>query len=105
EKRQCLKGLVVLMDCRHPLKDLDVNMIRWGIAADLPVLVLLTKADKLKQNVKQKTLRDVKAEVKDFGGDITDQLFSSLEGTGRGEAIRIISGWLTAEDDLELDAE
>ncbi|TKB56190.1 ribosome biogenesis GTP-binding protein YihA/YsxC [Ferrimonas aestuarii] len=105
EKRQCLQGLVVLMDCRHPLKDLDVNMIRWGIAADLPVLVLLTKADKLKQNVKQKTLRDVKAEVKDFGGDITVQLFSSLKGTGRGEAIRIISGWLTAEDELELEAE
>lgn len=30
EKRLCLKGLVVLMDIRHPLKDLDQQMIEWA---------------------------------------------------------------------------
>ncbi len=47
EKRLCLKGLVVLMDIRHPLKDLDQQMIEWAVESDIQVLVLLTKADKL----------------------------------------------------------
>ena len=48
QHRQCLAGLVVLMDIRHPLKDLDQQMIDWAVSAELPVLLLLTKADKLK---------------------------------------------------------
>ena len=47
QKRKCLGGLVVLMDIRHPLKDLDQQMIEWAVSADLPVMLLLTKADKL----------------------------------------------------------
>ena len=46
QKRECLGGLVVLMDIRHPLKDLDQQMIEWAVSADLPVMLLLTKADK-----------------------------------------------------------
>ncbi|WP_028107944.1 ribosome biogenesis GTP-binding protein YihA/YsxC [Ferrimonas futtsuensis] len=100
EKRRCLRGVVVMMDCRHPLKDLDANMIRWSVAAELPVLVLLTKADKLKQAVKQKTLRDVKSALEEFGGEIKVQLFSSLKGTGRGEAIAHIGRWLDPQDEV-----
>lgn len=47
QKRDCLRGLVVLMDIRHPLKDLDMQMIEWAVAMQVPVLALLTKADKL----------------------------------------------------------
>ena len=39
-KRECLGGLVVLMDIRHPLKDLDQQMIEWAVSADLPVMLL-----------------------------------------------------------------
>ena len=46
-KRQSLQGLVVLMDIRHPLKDLDQQMIEWAVDSNIAVLVLLTKADKL----------------------------------------------------------
>ena len=49
EKRECLKGLVILMDIRHPLKDLDMDLIQWAADSELPVLALLTKADKLSQ--------------------------------------------------------
>ena len=45
EKRECLKGLVILMDIRHPLKDLDMDLIQWAADGDLPVLALLTKSD------------------------------------------------------------
>jgi len=49
EKRESLKGLVVLMDIRHPLKDLDRDLIEWAVDSELPVLALLTKADTLSQ--------------------------------------------------------
>ena len=48
QKRKSLKGLVVLMDIRHPFKDLDQDLIHWAVASNIPVLALLTKADKLK---------------------------------------------------------
>ncbi|GAA4878577.1 ribosome biogenesis GTP-binding protein YihA/YsxC [Ferrimonas pelagia] len=103
EERRCLKGLVVLMDIRHPLKDLDFNMIRWGVAAQMPVLVLLTKADKLKQAEKQKTLRTVKARLaEELDGEIVVQLFSSLKGTGREPALNVLNGWFRRHDDEQL---
>ena len=40
EKRECLKGLVILMDIRHPLKDLDMDLIKWAAEGELPVLAL-----------------------------------------------------------------
>lgn len=46
-KRRSLKGLVVLMDIRHPMKIVDQQMIQWAVDSDIQVLVLLTKADKL----------------------------------------------------------
>ena len=58
QKRDCLAGVVVLMDIRHPLKDLDKQMIEWGIHSDIPVLALLTKSDKLAQSVRMKTVNE-----------------------------------------------
>ncbi len=55
-KRQSLKGLVVLMDIRHPLKDLDQQLIHWAVQSNLSVLLLLTKADKLSPGPRKKTL-------------------------------------------------
>ncbi|VEI46981.1 ribosome biogenesis GTP-binding protein YsxC [Actinobacillus equuli] len=56
-KRECLRGVVILMDIRHPLKDLDQQMIEWAVSAQLPVLLLLTKADKLSQSARSKTVK------------------------------------------------
>ena len=47
ERRQSIKGLVIVMDIRHPLADYDRQMLAWGLRGRLPVLLLLTKADKL----------------------------------------------------------
>ena len=60
QKRECLQGVVILMDIRHPLKDLDQEMILWAVQAELPVLLLLTKADKLSQSNRSKQLKMVK---------------------------------------------
>lgn len=101
EERQCLRGLVVLMDVRHPLKDLDANMIAWGVAAQMPVLVLLTKADKLKQSEKNKVLKKVKENLAELDGEVIVQLFSSLKGTGREPALRVLNGWFQRHSEIE----
>ena len=85
QKRKCLKGLVVLMDIRHPCKDMDLSMINWAVQADLQILVLLSKSDKLRQGARTDALRKVK---KQLAGHMTkiDQIkistFSALKGDG-----------------------
>ncbi|MBT1451600.1 ribosome biogenesis GTP-binding protein YihA/YsxC [Glaciecola sp. XM2] len=97
QKRECLKGLVVLMDIRHPLKDLDQELIYWAVAAKLPVLLLLTKADKLKSGKRKQQVLMVREASLAFMGDITVHAFSSLTGVGLGEAESVLLNWLSIE--------
>lgn len=82
QKRESIKGLVVLMDIRHPFKDLDQELIHWAVAADLPVLALLTKADKLKSGKRKEQLLMTREAALAFCGDVTVEVFSSLNGLG-----------------------
>ena len=45
QKRKALRGIVITMDIRHPLKDHDRLILDWSTAANLPAIILLTKAD------------------------------------------------------------
>lgn len=100
QSRQCLRGLVVMMDIRHPLKDLDVNMIRWAVESDLPVLGLLTKCDKLKSGARKAAVLKARKDCEVYGGNITIQAFSSLKIIGRSEAISTMNAWLQPDDEL-----
>jgi len=97
QKRDCLKGLVVLMDIRHPMKDLDQDLIFWAVDQKLPVLVLLTKADKLKQGKQKSELLKLREASLAFQGDVTVELFSSLKRTGVPQLSRKLDEWLNAE--------
>ena len=97
EKRECLKGLVVLMDIRHPLKDLDMDLINWAVESDLPVLALLTKADKLSLGKSSTEVLKVKKALANLNGDIKVQAFSSLKRTGSEQANNVICHWFSAE--------
>jgi GTP-binding protein len=101
EKRQSLKGLVVLMDIRHPLKDLDMDLIEWAVDGDLPVLALLTKCDKLSQGKRSTEVLKVKKTLDALNGDIRVQAFSSLKRTGSEQADAIICDWFTEEPETE----
>lgn len=94
QKRECLKGLVVLMDIRHPLKDLDQELVYWAVSANLPVLILLTKADKLKAGKRKSQLLMVREASIAFNGDVTVNVFSSLNGLGIPETEHKLSQWL-----------
>lgn len=102
QSRQCLRGLVVMMDIRHPLKELDINMIRWAVESDLPVLGLLTKCDKLKSGARKAAVLKARKDCEVYGGDITIQAFSSLKIIGKSEAISVMNGWLQ-QDEEQID--
>ena len=101
EKRQSLKGLVVLMDIRHPLKDLDMDLIEWAVDGDLPVLALLTKCDKLSQGKRSTEVLKVKKTLDALNGNVRVQAFSSLKRTGSEQADAIICDWFTEEQESE----
>nr|WP_175579639.1 ribosome biogenesis GTP-binding protein YihA/YsxC [Vibrio diazotrophicus] len=82
QKRECLKGLVVLMDIRHPMKDLDQQLVVWAVECGIPVQVLLTKADKLKSGARKAQILKIRNDAKEFGGDVSVDGFSSLSGIG-----------------------
>lgn len=110
QKRACLSGVVVLMDIRHPLKDLDMQMIEWAVASEIPVLALLTKSDKLAQSAKMKTVNEVRKALTDFGDWVQVEPFSSLKGTGKPKVLSILNEWchpqwLTDELDASNNAE
>ena len=84
--REALKGLVVIMDARHPMKTLDVEMLNWYRPTNKPVHVLLTKSDKLSNGEQVETLRAVKQLLITGQYNATVQLFSSLKKSGVREA-------------------
>jgi len=93
--RESLRGLVMLMDIRHPLTDPDKQMLGWAVAASMPVHILLTKADKLKRGPTQNTLLSVRSELATHAELVSVQCFSSLKRQGVDELGKQINRWLT----------
>ncbi|WP_114787691.1 ribosome biogenesis GTP-binding protein YihA/YsxC [Vibrio tetraodonis] len=105
QKRQCLKGLVVLMDIRHPMKDLDQQLIYWAVDSGIPVQVLLTKADKLKSGARKAQVLKIKNDAVGFGGDVSVAAFSSLKGIGVDTLRNKLDQWFAPAlaEQLEID--
>lgn len=101
-ERISLKGLVLVMDSRHPLTPLDRQMLDWFCPTGNPVHVLLTKSDKLSRNEANQTLMKMRKELESTWGNCTVQLFSSLKKQGVEEAEKIIGQWLFIEKDKTL---
>jgi GTP-binding protein len=115
QTRAELAGLVIIMDARHPLTELDESMLDWFAPTGKPVHILLTKSDKLSRQQATLTLNRVKSHLAEhFSSDITPasghesalklrfsqctvQLFSSLKKIGTEEAEAVIAGWLKSE--------
>ncbi len=93
-QQQCLRGLVVIVDSRHPLKEFDWQMLDWCKHFGLPVHVLLTKADKLKRGAQAKSLQQVKKELKQAGVDASVQAFSASSLQGMDQLVAKLDSWL-----------
>lgn len=93
EQRGSLRGLVIVMDVRHPLTDYDIQMVEWAAHRVLPLHVLLTKADKLKRGPASAIRLQVEKRLRDMHPQATVQLFSSLKRTGVEEAHAQLDRW------------
>ncbi|MGN0860249.1 MAG: ribosome biogenesis GTP-binding protein YihA/YsxC [Stenotrophomonas sp.] len=93
--RQALKGLVVVMDIRHPLKEYDLHMLDYAVKRGLPAHALLTKADKLGRGQQSQALAQVRKQLLGlFGDNVSVQCFSGESRQGVDEARLVIGGWL-----------
>lgn len=91
--RKQLTGLVIVMDIRYPLKPLDLKVISWAIKSKISVLILLTKADKLKPSQCIFQLNKVKNFTLSMSATIKVAIFSSLKKIGRKELNAILNSW------------
>ncbi|MFC7301858.1 ribosome biogenesis GTP-binding protein YihA/YsxC [Cognatiluteimonas weifangensis] len=93
--RQALRGLVVVMDIRHPLKDYDRQMLGYAVRRGLPAHALLTKADKLGRGAQGNALLAVRKELSSaFGDTVSVQTFSGESRLGVEQARTVVAGWL-----------
>lgn len=101
QTRRQLIGLVLIMDCRHPLKPLDVQMLDFFAQTGQPVHILLSKADKLSKNDQIKTLSSVKKLLKPFmeRQEVSIQLFSSLKKQGIEEVNQVVNAWFARQQE------
>ena len=90
-ERESLAAVVVVMDSRHPLTDLDLTLLAWLRDSGRRAHVLLTKSDKLSKQAAQSTLARVRKELADIYPDATVQLFSSLKREGIPEAAGVLA--------------
>lgn len=95
QTRESLVGLLLIMDCRYPLKNNDWQMLDFFAPRQLPIHILLSKSDKLSKNEQIKTLNNVKKQLADFQKyvPLSVQLFSSLKKTGIEECENIVKQW------------
>ncbi|WP_028450403.1 ribosome biogenesis GTP-binding protein YihA/YsxC [Chitinibacter tainanensis] len=104
ETRPNLIGLVLIMDSRRPLTELDRLMLDFFMPTGKPIHCVLTKADKLNNQEKTQALRTVKKEFADYP-HITVQLFSSLKKQGVDEVEQVVGAWFAAAMAAEQDKE
>lgn len=100
QTRKNLLGLVLIVDARHPLKELDLQMLDWFSITKKFVHLVLTKADKLSKQQAVSTLRNVRVFLKDHYPSVSVQLFSSTKVIGVEEVSRVICDWMDESNEL-----
>lgn len=93
--RTSLMGLILMMDIRHPLTPFDHLMLDWAASSQMPMHILLTKADKLTFGAGKAALLKTQREIENkWGATASIQLFSSTKRIGVAEAQQVLADWL-----------
>lgn len=103
QTRAQLSGLVLMMDARRPLTELDRRMIEWFAPTGKPIHALLTKCDKLTRQESVLALRSTNKAFDEYRqqgyqGKLSAQLFSALKRVGLDEAHVVIESWIVPPD-------
>jgi len=93
-QREPLTGLILIMDCRRPLTELDWRMLDWFAPTGRSIHILLTKADKLSRQAQMEALKKTRDALNILGEQCSIQLFSSLKKTGLEECGAVLARWL-----------
>jgi GTP-binding protein len=96
--RSSLRGLILVMDARHPLKGQDLALLDWVAPAQRPTLVLLTKSDKLARAAAASALRVVRNALRASYPWARAELFSAASGMGVATARSVIAHWVGQGD-------
>lgn len=91
--RTCLRGLILVMDIRHPFKDSDLHMLEYCLQRELPVHIILNKADKLSKGAAMGVLQDVEPLLANYGPDVSVQIFSAMKNSGIKELLAVLDRW------------
>jgi len=101
EVRRSLSGMVLMVDSRLGLTDLDKQLLEFVAArvgsGEIRLLVLLTKSDKLNRSEAAQALVAAQAalgEIVTDEGDVSVALFSALKKQGVGDAAKVLHSWV-----------
>jgi GTP-binding protein len=97
--RRCLRGLVLVMDIRHPLTDFDQMMVNWCEHNNLALMILATKADKLKFGQAKTAMLGIAKQLKEFSCVQHLIMFSATSKRGVDDCREALSDWLEAPAD------
>ena len=92
ETRENLKCVIVIVDLRHAMKIVDLQLVDWLRSNSVPFLLVYTKADKLSANQRSKN-----GAILDAGFGVSTperQLFSAKTGMGRDSLIQLLDSFL-----------
>lgn len=94
--RKSLRGLVIIMDIRHPFKESDLTLIDWCHQTDTPLLILLNKSDKLSSSKVKQEVKKANSVIKEMS--LTGEViaFSSKKSTGFEGLTNFLGDWLGA---------
>lgn len=91
--RKSLKGLILVMDIRHPLRESDIQLLEYCQHYGIRVHVILNKTDKLSKGAAAKTIHEVAAALTAYDNSVTFQGFSALRGSGVKELHEVLDEW------------
>ncbi|MBS3805274.1 MAG: YihA family ribosome biogenesis GTP-binding protein [Oleiphilaceae bacterium] len=100
-QRQSLRGLVLVMDIRHPMTDFDQMMVEWCEHNNLPLMILATKADKLKSGQARTAMFGIARQLENYGCMQHLIMFSATAKTGLEECRTALQAWLD-ESSVEI---
>jgi GTP-binding protein len=103
--RRSLQGLILVMDIRHPFQEFDLMMLDWARDSEMPIHILLTKADKLKKGAAKNQLLSVQKELQGWGELASVQLFSALKKEGVKEVQAVLNNWLYLDQQTDTAVE
>ncbi len=102
-RRECLRGVIIVMDIRHPLSELDAQMLELCNSGNRAVHLLLNKSDKIRKSQKTSILHKVQQDLNVIAPHASLGTFSSLKKEGVDGLQNVVNGWFDMGSSVIVD--